>query len=603
VCLARELRRGGCAAKAALPDGSGPAIALFNLAATPEHEAHGAFVDAMRRAAAGHPVIVLVDEAAFRARAPGDAKRLEERRAAWRALLADRDVSPVFVDLAAPDLPAVEKQFDALLARAAEDPDGRHGRAVADLAHECGQDHARAHAARARRGRGARRGARHPGSGVVPLVDTPEGDALLLWDTPGFGDSARLAKRLAQQGNPIGWFLTQVWDRFRDRTFWLTQKAVVNVRDEADVVLYLVNAAEEPGDAGYLAPELAVLEWIGKPAIVLLNQTGPPRPHEEEAADAARWRQALGQRGFVHAVLALDAFARCWVQEIELLRIVGASLRDDKRAGYARLVAAWQARRHSQFEQSMAVLAVPIAAAAVDREAVPDAGFKGALRDLGKSIGIARDEAKTRRPRGRGLARRLNTRIIDSTDRLIAIHELTGRASEDVRATPRPPGHAGRAGIRGQGGDDGRGGFGRTVGPGGRSRRGRLHVRRGHARRRGAGRARRRRARARRQPGQGQVRCVGALGRCVPRRAGQERAAALSRGRALWPRSGRLAESEYPPHWPPEVERVAAAYRVELAHVWSMRSDAADETAIAAALAPVLTSMARELLDSLYPSS
>ena len=120
-----------------------------------------------------------------------------------------------------------------------------------------------------------------------PLVDTPEGDALLLWDTPGFGDSARLAKRLAQQGNPIGWFLTQVWDRFRDRTFWLTQKAVVNVRDEADVVLYLVNAAEEPGDAGYLAPELAVLEWIGKPAIVLLNQTGPPRPHEEEAADAA----------------------------------------------------------------------------------------------------------------------------------------------------------------------------------------------------------------------------------------------------------------------------------------------------------------------------
>ena len=68
-----------------------------------------------------------------------------------------------------------------------------------------------------------------------PLVDTPEGDALLLWDTPGFGDSARLAKRLAQQGNPIGWFLSQVWDRFRDRTFWLTQKAVVNVRDEADV--------------------------------------------------------------------------------------------------------------------------------------------------------------------------------------------------------------------------------------------------------------------------------------------------------------------------------------------------------------------------------
>lgn len=102
-------------AKSALPDGSGPAIALFNLAATPEHEAHGAFVDAMRTAAAGHPVIVLVDESAFRARNPGDGKRLEERRAAWRSLLANRSVSPVFVDLSTPDLPAVEKQFDALL--------------------------------------------------------------------------------------------------------------------------------------------------------------------------------------------------------------------------------------------------------------------------------------------------------------------------------------------------------------------------------------------------------------------------------------------------------------------------------------------------------
>src|SRR4029453_10503411 len=42
-----------------------------------------------------------------------------------------------------------------------------------------------------------------------PLIETPQGDALVLWDTPGFGDSARLARRLAQQQNPIGWFLSQ----------------------------------------------------------------------------------------------------------------------------------------------------------------------------------------------------------------------------------------------------------------------------------------------------------------------------------------------------------------------------------------------------------
>src|SRR3954471_798860 len=44
------------------------------------------------------------------------------------------------------------------------------------------------------------------------LVETPMGDRVELWDTPGFGDSARLARRLAQQGNPVGWFLGEVWD-------------------------------------------------------------------------------------------------------------------------------------------------------------------------------------------------------------------------------------------------------------------------------------------------------------------------------------------------------------------------------------------------------
>ncbi len=128
------------------------------------------------------------------------------------------------------------------------------------------------------------------------MIDTPQGDALILWDSPGFGDSARLAKRLAQQGNPIGWFLSQVWDRFRDRAFWLSQQAVANVRDQADVVLYLVNASEAPEDAGYLAPEMAVLEWIGKPVIVLLNQTGRPRPRDEEDGGRGALAQCARQR-------------------------------------------------------------------------------------------------------------------------------------------------------------------------------------------------------------------------------------------------------------------------------------------------------------------
>src|SRR5919107_2586915 len=101
-------------------------------------------------------------------------------------------------------------------------------------------------------------------------------DTLMLWDTPGFGDTARLVTRLRQTGNPIGWLLTQVWDRFRDRPLWSSQQAVRNARDEADVVLYLVNASEDPASAAYVPLEMEVLAWVGKPIVLLLNQTGPP---------------------------------------------------------------------------------------------------------------------------------------------------------------------------------------------------------------------------------------------------------------------------------------------------------------------------------------
>ena len=145
-----------------------------------------------------------------------------------------------------------------------------------------------------------------------------------------------------------------MWDRFRDRSFWLTQKAVRNVRDQADVVLYLVNASEEPSDAGYLAPELAVLEWIGKPVIVLLNQTGPPRAYADELADETRWRDALAQWTHVRELLTFDAFARCWVQEFTLFAAVARVLPEARRPTFDRLVAAWKARRMTQFADSMA---------------------------------------------------------------------------------------------------------------------------------------------------------------------------------------------------------------------------------------------------------
>ena len=265
------------------------------------------------------------------------------------------------------------------------------------------------------------------------LIETREGDVLQLWDTPGFGDSARLARRLAQQANPIGWFVMQVWDRWRDRPLWLSQHAVRNVRDRADVVLYLVNAAEAPADAGYLEHELQVLDWIAKPVVVLLNQTGRPRPDAEEVRDEALWRAAVGARPLIRAVLSLDAFARCWVQEIVLLRVVGDALPADRAEAFVRLQAAWQARRLEQFDASMEALAGPIARAALDRGIAPEPALHERTRDLLQRVLSRGSEVDPSSAAAMSvMARRLDDDIRAGTDRLIAIHELAGSAAHEV---------------------------------------------------------------------------------------------------------------------------------------------------------------------------
>src|SRR5688572_21376855 len=150
------------------------------------------------------------------------------------------------------------------------------------------------------------------------MIESAAGDRLVLWDTPGFGDSARLLRRLNLAGNALGWFLRQVWDRFADRPFWCSQQAMRNARDESDVVLYVVNASEDPASAGYVESEMQILEWIGKPLLVLLNQLGPPRDAAADREDTERWRAHLGRFKGLRGVLPFDAFARCWVLESTL---------------------------------------------------------------------------------------------------------------------------------------------------------------------------------------------------------------------------------------------------------------------------------------------
>jgi hypothetical protein len=103
----------------ARPDAPVSAIALFNATATPEREAQGAFLDRLaNRAGAGGTLVALVDESAFRERWEGEPGRLEERRASWRALCADRRVPCAFTALAAAnpdDAAELERALDEAL--------------------------------------------------------------------------------------------------------------------------------------------------------------------------------------------------------------------------------------------------------------------------------------------------------------------------------------------------------------------------------------------------------------------------------------------------------------------------------------------------------
>ena len=436
-----------------------------------------------------------------------------------------------------------------------------------------------------------------------PLQTTPEGDALVLWDTPGFGDSARLARRLAQQGNPIGWFLSQVWDRFRDRPFFLAQQAVRNVRDEADIVLYLVNASEAPADAGYLGPELEVLAWIGRPTFVLLNQTGPPRRRDEEQGEESRWREAVGQRAFIRDVLTFDAFARCWVQEIVLLRALAAAIPAAKRDGYERLVAAWQARRNAQFDDAIAALAAPIASAACDRVALGSAGAAERLRQAMRSVVGNPAQDDERRQAARELADRLDAAVRASTDRLIAIHGLEGRAADAVRerlldhVRTEVPMHEGKAAILGSvlsgalsglAADLAAGGL--TVGAG--TLVGAIAGALG-----GAGLARG--YNVLRGRTESAIRWDNELldGLVTSALLRYLAVAHFGRGRGEW------RQSEYPPFWHDVAQRAVDARRASLSALWARREKDCHVAEMDGELRTILADAARGVLHELYPGA
>jgi hypothetical protein len=246
-----------------------------------------------------------------------------------------------------------------------------------------------------------------------------KGKVLRLWDTPGFGDSARLLKRLRRESHALIWFLSQTWDRMTDKPLWCSQQALKNVRDDADVVLYLVNAGEPPEAAGYLEPEMEILGWVGKPVVAVLNQTGPAGEGE---GDEEEWREHLARYPQVRRVLSLDAFARCWVQEDFLMAALEEVLPEERRAVFRDLKAAWQARNQTVFEDAMRMVADLLASGVLD-------GVEVRAESLWEKVGIGRSEIKQEYAEARlQLATRLAERMERTTNGLIGLHGLEGEA-------------------------------------------------------------------------------------------------------------------------------------------------------------------------------
>ena len=104
---------------AAAADGT-RSIALFNAAATPEPDVHGAFLASLRPAAGrDDPPVALVDESVLRSRWTDEPARFEERRRAWREVCSERRVACAFVDLSASDVNEAEAVLEEALAEGA----------------------------------------------------------------------------------------------------------------------------------------------------------------------------------------------------------------------------------------------------------------------------------------------------------------------------------------------------------------------------------------------------------------------------------------------------------------------------------------------------
>ena len=203
------------------------------------------------------------------------------------------------------------------------------------------------------------------------------------------------------------------------------------------------------------------------------------------------------------------------------------------------------------------------------------------------------------------LAGRLDRAVREATDRLIALHGLSGRAAEEILARVAGPLRDDPArGRRQDRASSAAWCRARSAGSpriwppaGSASAPASLHRR--HPRRAGRGRRR-----AGVQPG-ASAPSRAQVGWSAPFLTQRFEAALLrylavahfGRGRGDW------VEGEYPPHWQALVEDVVADQAPALSAVWARAEEGEGRDEIERALAPLITAAARRLLIRLYPDA
>ena len=265
-----------------------------------------------------------------------------------------------------------------------------------------------------------------------PLIDS-EGMSAKLWDTPGFGSNlAKLAKRLRSSGNPVGWILHQVWDRTQDRSLWCSQEAIRNVQSDADVVLYLVDASQSPSTIGYVDLEIEIIEWIGKPVLVFLNQTGAPDA-ERDRLNEKEWRDHLAKHAIVNRVSTLDAFTRCWTVEHQILARAAEVVSGGKQNTARALTRAWIERNRSLFDESVSAIAGLVTFALGDVELLPERSLFEKVIHLVKKSERDRDLERVQS----AMYKRLAEKTTETVNRLILLNGLSGETAAKLARTSR----------------------------------------------------------------------------------------------------------------------------------------------------------------------